>query len=175
MKIKNRRPIQIRMNSQERSLLEDAMSKEDWENVSGFIKYKLFGYEPEERFKKMIESGDKQTIVIALKNSVLDLADKAAWYKYRYDRDMNQLYREEGVDLKAWIKATNTWHRKFAEDIKEHFSMLRKIAEILNLDEYFDLPSKHMNIDLETASKEEMDALAEQMRKERIAMGLNTD
>ena len=122
-----------------------------------------------------MKSGDKESIVIILKNSVLELAEKAAWYNYRYNRDMNQLYRIEGVDLKAWIKATNTWHKKFVEDSKELFYILRKVAEILDLEEYFDIPSNHMQIDTYNATWEEMDAMAEQVRKERRALGLKTD
>ena len=38
------------------SLLEIAMKNEEWENVSGFIKYKLFGWNPQYKIEKIIKS-----------------------------------------------------------------------------------------------------------------------
>lgn len=35
--------VGISMNPTEKSLLDAMMKKEEWENVGGFIKYKLFG------------------------------------------------------------------------------------------------------------------------------------
>lgn len=84
---------------------------------------------------------------------------------------MNQLYSEEGVDINKWINATNQWRKALDADVNEVLGTIRKIAKVLDLDDYFHLPSDDMHIDPKHPSQEEMDKLAEQLRIERKAMG----
>lgn len=170
-KMKDRNVIRIRMNAKERSLLETAMRAEGWEIVSGFIKYKLFGLNSERKVREMIKKKSTEELVILLRNTVLDLTDNFIYFRFRYDKDMRQLYREEGVDLKKWTGATNRWHSEIAKRTEEALTTIRLIARELGIKEYFDLPSSKMDINPDTASKEELDRLADQLRKERIMMG----
>ena len=169
-KMYDRRNVQIRLNDKERSLLESAMLKDGWNNKAGYIRYKLFGADPEFEVEKMIEGKNPDDLVLLLKNGVLELAEYFLYYYGRYEKDMKQLWKEEGVDMQAWTSATNHWHAEVAKKIERYLSTSRKIAAELGLDEYFELPSKAMNPAWD-ASTEEMDAVAEQLRKERVAMG----
>ena len=163
--------IKVRMNAAERSLLESSMRKDNWDNVSGYIKYKLFGISPERRIRELIKRKNSDELAILLRNTVLDLTDQFIYFRYRYERDMRQLYREEGVDLKKWTSSTNRWHTEVAKRTEEALNTIRAIASELGFKEYFNLPSASMNVNAENASKEDMDKLAEQMHKERIMMG----
>ena len=118
----------------------------------------------------MIEGKNPDDLVLLLKNGVLELAEYFLYFYDRYNKDMKQLWKEEGVDLQAWTNATNRWHKEIIKKIEKYLSTCRKIAAELCLDEYFELPSKAMNPAWD-ASTEEMDAVAEQLRKERVAMG----
>lgn len=169
--IVDRKVAKIRLNVEEMTLLQTAMRKENWQNTSGFIKYKLFGIDPERKIDELIKRKETAELAILLRNEIMALTDNFVYFRYRYDKDMNQLYREEGVNLQDWITATNRWHQEMSSRIQEVLTLCRKIADELGLEEYFDLPSAKMNIDTKNATKEELDALAEQLRKERIAMG----
>lgn len=168
---KNKNKIQIRLSFNELSILENEMKKEEWENISGYIRYRLFGMDPTKKIRKQIAGKEPEDLVNMLKNAVLELAAKADYYRFRYDKDMSQLYREEGVDIKKWIEATNKWRRTIDNDFMEVFSTIRQIAKVLELDEYFHMPSRDMHLDNEHPSQEEMDKMAEQLRIEKIALG----
>ena len=147
------------------------MNEMEADNISAFIRYKLFGIDPERKIDELIKRKKTAELVILLRNEIMALTDNFVYFRYRYDKDMNQLYREEGVNLQNWITATNHWHQEMSGRVQEVLTLCRKIADELGLEEYFDLPSAKMNIDTKNATKEELDALAEQLRKERIAMG----
>lgn len=169
-KMKNKNVIKFRLTAEEKSLLESSMRKQGWTNVSGFIRYKLFGLDPGQKVDRMIEDGEHDDLVILLKNATLELAEYFLYFYNRYEKDMAQLWKEEGVDMDAWTSATNRWHSEVAKRIEQYFVTSRKIAAALGLEEYFNLPSEAMNPGWD-ATTEEMDAVARQLRKERIAMG----
>ena len=170
-KMCNRKVTSIRLNAEERTLLQSMMRDDDWDNTSGYIKYKLFGIDTERKINELIKRKDIAELAILLRNEIMDLTEYFIYFRYRYDKDMNQLWKEEGVDLKAWTAATNHWHHEVAQRTQEVLNICRKIASELQLEEYFDMPSATMTININEATKEELDALAEQLRKERIAMG----
>ena len=175
-KYKNKSVFSIRFSPVEKSLLESMMSQEGWESMSGYIKNKLFGEDPDYKLQKRIETKDPGTIAITLKDNVLELVNQYDYVLYRYNKDMQQLYREEGVDVKKWISSTNRWHSTLAKETQSMLRLIRMIADELGLKEYFDLPSDHMpEIVYGKSSQEEMDAMAEQLRKEAIMMGRITD
>ena len=84
---------------------------------------------------------------------------------------MQQLWREEGTDWKKWAKATKQWHNNMLEKTGEALTLIKRVCELLHIEEYFKLPSDSMKIDPDSATKEEMDALAAHLQKEQIAMG----
>jgi hypothetical protein len=101
----------------------------------------------------------------------MDLTSQYLYIRYRYDRDMYQLYREEGVNLKDWVAATEKWHSALVKATNESFVLLRKVAVKLGLYEFLMAESDDMSVDLENATKEELDALAAQIHMENTALG----
>ena len=170
-KMVDKRRIHIRMNANERTILECDMRKVGFVNVSGYIKYKTLGLDPERKIDEIIKQKSPEELTILLRNAILDLAECFIYVRTRYEKDMNQLWKEEGVNLTKWIAATNHWQSETSKRMEELLNTVRTIAAKLGLNEYFELPSAKMNIDWENASTEQLDALAAQLRKERIAMG----
>lgn len=173
-KTKNRSAFSIKLNPLEKTIIEKKMEEEGWQNISRFIKSKIFDRNPEEEIEKIINEKKPADIVNLLKNSVLELSRKTDYFRFRYEKDMAQLYREEGVDINRWIKATNDWHARYVFETQKLFSTIRKIARALELDDYFSMPSDNMKLS-ENPTQEEMDRMAEQLRIERIALGYNDD
>ena len=170
-KMVNKKVVQLRMSANELALLQSMMHKMGAENMSAFIRYKLFGLDPDRKINELIKQKNTDDLVILLRNQIMDLTEYFIYYYNRYEKDMRQLYREEGVDIEKWKTATNRWHSEVAERIGEVLNICRKVAKELNLNEYFNLPSASMEIDWEDPSTEKLDQIAEQLQKERIAMG----
>lgn len=168
----NKKRLCIRISAQERAVLQNMMIQDGWTNTSAFIKFKLFGFDLEEKVDEMIDSKDPQSIGRLLHNQLMELTSVYIYLRFRYDKDMNQLYREPGVDLQEWIKVTNCWHKALTEKTNDTFVLLRKIALKLDLDDFFISDVDAPKINLDKATKEELDALAEKIRAEQIALGL---
>ena len=169
---RNKNIFKIRFSATERALLQDMMEKDGWLNMSSFIRYKLFGFKIDEELKKMIDRKNPESIGRLLKLQMLELARTFEYLSYRYDKDMAQLYREEGVNLQDWIDATNSSHHALISRFNDMFVLLRMIAKKLDLEDYFVMETESSAIDMETATKEELDELARQIRLEQIALGL---
>lgn len=167
----NKNCLKIRVTPEEKTLLLQQMKAEGWMNITGYIKYKLFGLDPEDKLDKIIETKDAEAVGRLLFNQMLDYTNYYRYVCYRYDKDMTQLYREEGVDLDQWRKATNRWHMTLIKKTEDMLGGIVRISQSIGLNEFFELPSDKMEIDLENATKEEMDALAAQIQKEQTALG----
>lgn len=167
----NTKALPIRLSPEECMLIHEAMKKEGWDNISGFVKHKVLGLDYSRVTNRKAATHDTTAIGTLLLNASLDLAGQIEYLNYRYNRDMQQLWREEGTDWKKWASATKKCHNNMLKKTEETLMLIRRICEVLNIKEYFNLPSDEMNIDPDNATKEEMDALAAQLQKERIAMG----
>lgn len=105
-KIVNKGRLSLRMNAEENALLEIQMKEEGWVSKSAFIKYKLFGYEPEERVEKVVKEMDTESIGILLRNQVLKLTNSYLYFQYRYEKDMNQHARLESTPTSGGMPPT---------------------------------------------------------------------
>ena len=169
-KMKSGSVYRVSLNATEKTLLEKEMNDSGWGNISGFIRFKLFGEDPEKTFRKIITDKNPENIITALKNHLMELADIQIYLKSRYDKDMSVLYQEEGIDLKAWIGKTNRWHRALIEKQDETLRLIRMIAEAVGVDDKIRIKTE-MHGDVSKMPKEEQDRLAEQLRREMIANG----
>lgn len=133
-KSKDKGRIVVRLNPEEKTLLELAMREEEWNNVSGFIKYKLFGFDTDYKIKKVITSRNGENIALLIQNELAELNNNLAYFRYRYDRDMNQLYREEGVNVQDWKNATVDWHKRALEKMKDIYQSIKDISRELDIE-----------------------------------------
>lgn len=165
--------ISIRLGPKERTILEAKMKKDGWVSRGNYIRHKLFGMDLNRRFKKAIQTKDPEIIENALRNTLLSLTNQISFFHWRYERDMRQLYREEGVDLRKWISATNDAHNDVLEKLDEALSVIRIITTELGFQELI-APSDNTTVDFDEVTDAELDALAEQMMEEDRLRGINT-
>lgn len=171
LQLANQNIVRVRMNAKERAILHVQMSADGWTNMSAFIRFKLFGLDPDRKVDALIKTKSPDSIALLLRDQLMELTSHYIYIRSRYDRDMSQLYREEGVDLKKWTRATNKWHSALVKATNESFVLLRKVAVQLGLNDFLVAESDDMSIDLNNATKEELDALAAQIHKENTALG----
>ena len=170
-KLMNQNIVRVRMTAKERALLRVQMSADGWTNMSAFIRHQLFGLDPDRKVDALVKAKSPDSIALLLRYQLMELTSQYIYIRSRYDRDMSQLYREEGVDLKRWSKATNKWHAALVKATNASFALLRKVAVQLGLNDFLVTESDDMSIDLDNATKEELDALAAQIHKENTALG----
>ena len=179
-KIKTKRVVPVRFSTEEQALLFDEMQKEGWENVSGFIKYKLFGLDPARRVKSRISAKDEGFMGILLQRAVLELVDRYDWIIHRYDKDMRVIYNEAKIESAKWVKATNGPHFALMDLTRKLFKTVSDVADALGLEKYFDMPSEEMGDEFDNGVNympgspqfDKFQKYAEQVRKEHIARGL---
>ena len=170
-KLTNQNIVRVRMSAKERALLRVQMSAEGWTNMSAFIRHQLFGLNPDRKIDALIKTRSPDSIALLLRYQLMELTSQYIYIRSRYDRDMSQLYKEEGVDLKEWTKVTNKWHAALVKATNASFLLLRKVAVQLGLNDFLVTESDDMSIDPDNATKEELDALAAQIHKENTALG----
>ena len=133
-KQRNKNIVKFRVSAHEKTILDIAMKDEGWENVSGYIKYKLFGASTDDKIQKIVKGKRMKEISILLFNEMKQLNEQLEFINYRYNKDMEQLFREPGVRPKVWIEATKKSHIEATDMIKGVYKMCELIARTLGID-----------------------------------------
>ena len=106
--------LTISMNPEEKSILDAMMQKEEWENIGGFIKYKLFGLNYKKKFENTVRSADDEILKKTLINLFSDLNDQLDYINVRNTRELEDLKRTTPmVDAKTvskWVSLLNNWN-----------------------------------------------------------------
>lgn len=106
--------VGISMNPTEKSLLDSMMKKEEWENVGGFIKYKLFGFDYEKKYRIAINNADEDLLKKILINLMTDLNDQLDYINARYTKELELLKQTTAmVDAKSiskWVSLLKQWN-----------------------------------------------------------------
>lgn len=170
-----REVIGIRMTPEENIILGNMMRAEGWENITGFCKRKIFGKDPEVLFKnhqkRHAEEADPKYFGLELRDACYYLAEVYMKVEARYNKDMQQLYREYGFDQNKWEKRAAKYFREFKRRQYEMFKVITQIAKVLNIEKYFEMEFQKIDYDAETATEEERQAFGALMKKELAAHG----
>lgn len=106
--------VGISMNPHEKSLLDAMMQKDDWENVGGFIKYKLFGFDYKKKYKKTIQEADEELIKKILINLIGDLNDQLDYINAKFSSELEDLKKTTAmIDAKSiskWVSLIKNWN-----------------------------------------------------------------
>lgn len=106
--------VGISMNPHEKSLLDAMMQKDDWENVGGFIKYKLFGFDYQKKYKKTIQEADEELIKKILVNLIGDMNDQLDYINAKFTAELEDLKKNTAmVDAKSiskWVSLIKNWN-----------------------------------------------------------------
>lgn len=106
--------LSISLSPTEKSLLDSMMKKEEWENVGGFIKYKLFGLDYEKKYRNAINNADEDLLKKILINLMTDLNDQLDYINARYTKELEFLKQTTAmVDAKSiskWVSLLKQWN-----------------------------------------------------------------
>lgn len=130
--------VGISMNPTEKSLLDSMMKKEEWENVGGFIKYKLFGFDYEKKYRNAINNADEELLKKILINLMTDLTDQLDYINARYTKELEILKQTTAmVDAKSiskWVSLLKQWNdnvEKKTEQLYNDCKLLLSRMDIL--------------------------------------------
>ena len=98
--------INIRLSPAERVVLEDMMKKEDWLNVSGFIKHKVFGGNPDNAYRRIIKRSAPEDVQLLMRELLGELATQIGYLNYRFGYEADQLGKIKDKEKKAAKRAS---------------------------------------------------------------------
>lgn len=130
--------LSISLNPQEKSLLDSMMQKEEWENIGGFIKYKLFGFKYDKKYRNAIATADEELLKKILINLMTDLNDQLDYINARYTKELEILKQTTAmVDAKSiskWVSLLKQWNdnvEKKTEQLYNDCKLLLSRMDIL--------------------------------------------
>lgn len=174
-KMEDSKVIHIRLNTEQRIMLDRMKDEEDFVSTSVFVKYKLFGLDPAGDVVKLIREKDGDTMARTLRECLIDLSEKYTYALTRYNKDMAILHHTEGVNVDKWIKATDKWHLYLIRAMDDMFRYINLIADELGLKEKWMEEANARPENGDSLEPEQMQLEAERMRIERIADGRGTN
>ena len=157
--------MHVRFNPKEIALLKKMMKDEGWNNTSGFIKYKLFGLEEEEQYETLLKSKKPEDIGIVIAEGLRGLNIFLTYINHRYEKDMQQLWREEGVDVRRWENNTRKWLIRATLLLKDILYACKKIAETNKIELIF-RSGRPKDEKIDYSDKKQMDAIAKELWQE---------
>ena len=128
--------ISIRLEPEERAALEIMAKEDDWSNISGFIKYKLFGKEAKQKIKTTDED-----LATYLKYEVCELTERT---NLTLQRISDALYTLDLADNEAWKNKIASWLRTLSRENEAFQRAISRIARRLHMKEFFE-----RNIDID--------------------------
>ena len=130
--------LSISLNPQEKSILDSMMQKEEWENVGGFIKFKLFGLKYEKKYHNAIASADEELLKKILINLMSDLNNQIDYINAKYTNELEHLkMTTQMVDAKSiskWVSLLKQWNdnvEKKTEQLFEDCKLLLSRMDII--------------------------------------------
>lgn len=83
--------VMIRLSVKERILLNHMMEKEEWYNIAGFIKMKLFGENIDQRYDRIKRKGDLKSTKTILEELMHKLYSEISYLNWRFNREVERL------------------------------------------------------------------------------------
>lgn len=127
---KNKETIKIRLNSEERSLLDIMRNQEGWAGISTFVKYKLFGEKPEKTLADRLSKKKAEDILISLKDEIQYLSHKMDYLELKYKKDTKDLSGAENIKRK-----TNHWNAEISKAYRKTLKNIELIIKAIGLDD----------------------------------------
>lgn len=85
--------IMLRISTEERVVLTRMMLDDDWTNISGYIRHKLFGNSTESRYARMKKNVRKEDIAIMMQNLMSAMEKEMGYLNFRFNYELEQLQR----------------------------------------------------------------------------------
>ncbi len=129
--------LSISLSPTEKSLLDSMMKKEEWENVGGFIKYKLFGFDYEKKYRNAINNADEDLLKKILINLMTDLNDQLDYINARYTKELELLKQTTAmVDAKSiskWVSLLKQWNDNVEKKTDQLYNDCKLLLSRMNI------------------------------------------
>lgn len=129
----------IRLSAKELTVIQAMMKDEDWTNVSGFIKYKVFGFTPETAYKKLLDSGKPEDFINVLTNQLDTLNRNIDYINFRFDQELLEFKKKinskefDEKDRAKWMALLSGWTTRLQEKNEEIFCDCQAILKAINV------------------------------------------
>ena len=133
---KRRVQIKLWLNYKEASVLDEMMSKEDWDNRAGFIKEKIFDGKLDAKFEKMIRESNSENVKNILKNMIVELDNKLGYLNYRFAyelRELEKLSADDDTKLNKKLNKMKEWSAAVLGRTEEISDTLRNILRLMGI------------------------------------------
>ena len=134
-KMHNQSKISIKLSPEERALLDVWRHEDGWENVSGFIKYRLFGYDKTPaKLRAALRKKDNESTKTALIPVIESLIN---YYRFVITACEKEIARYADInesDVHDRLKAVQRWMDKLCKRTLDVFCVLANIANGLDTD-----------------------------------------
>lgn len=111
--------ITLRLSKEEKVNLSKMMKEEEWSNVAGFIKYKLFGEKADAVYARMKRNSEPEDISIIMKILMESLVNEIGYLNYRFNYELERLDKNsDKLDDKIAKKILSTmtqWKKNIME------------------------------------------------------------
>lgn len=129
--------VGISMNPTEKSLLDSMMKKEEWENVGGFIKYKLFGFDYEKKYRNAINNADEDLLKKILINLMSDLNDQLDYINAKYTKELEILKQTTAMvnakSISKWVSLLKQWNDNVEKKTDQLFNDCKLLLSRMNI------------------------------------------
>lgn len=100
-KRKNGGYIMLRLNPEEKTVLDSMMKSDGWENAAGFVKDKVFGNRVSIEYQKIIRKAEPADIQSLVQNFMDNLVKQLAYTNYCLEHELQEIKKnsDEGEDL----------------------------------------------------------------------------
>ena len=129
MKMKEAGKISFRLSKPLDDELRSKMEADGWLNKTGFFIYNSLGDDEEiaRLLNKAISSRDKEEYKLILTTYLKDLDNAFKYFEKMFEKDMDILYKTEGIRMEEWCAKTNRWTAKFAREIQKKQDLFLKM------------------------------------------------
>ena len=134
-KMHNRSKISIKLSPEERALLDVWRHEDGWENVSGFIKYRLFGYDKTPaKLRAALRKNDNESTKTALIPVIESLINYYRFVITACEKEIDRYADINESDVHERLKAVRRWMEKLCKRTLDVFCVLANIANGLDTD-----------------------------------------
>lgn len=133
---KRRLNLVVSLNHKEITILDEMMKKEGWENLSGFIKDKLFEGNSELKYQKVLREATVEDNKAIIKNLMNELNNELGYLNYRFSYELEQLEKsdkEGGQKMLKKISRMQEWKAAVVNRTEEITLYLESIMKLLNI------------------------------------------
>ena len=123
-KQRNKNIVKFRVSAHEKTLLDIAMKEDGWENISGYVKYRLFGINPKTKLKKKIVSTqNKDNVRTYLSNLIQEHDMKIEIISSHLQSQCNNVFNE---------RQTRSFYANILKEIFKMQDELKFMQQILS-------------------------------------------